>query len=85
MPSVCEHLVSLIQGLGFGLLEAEVASDHRCVVLRAAETAPGVHACVHVGWAGSGIITQELYKQTCTCLWQVFHKAQGQVLTVFNY
>lgn len=35
MPSVCEHLVSLIQGLSSNLLEAEVASSHHCAVLRA--------------------------------------------------
>lgn len=34
VPSVCEHLVSLIQGLSSTLLEVEVASDHLCAVLR---------------------------------------------------
>lgn len=45
----------------------------------------GIAPCVHMECVDSGLTTQELYKHTCTHLWQVFNKAQEKVLTVFHY
>lgn len=72
VPCICEHSVSLTEGLGSSLLEAEVAPNH--AALKGGGISPG--GCVCVCWVcGPGVTTEQLYKHTCTYFWQVFHKA----------